>query len=148
MPVKSLEYQGKQIHESVGGIIIIDKKILMVDRTIFPLGWACPGGHVDKGETPNHAIVREMKEETNLNITFANKIYEEFVEWNECSHGMKGHYWHVYVCTGYGNLKTNKEAKDSGWKTLNEIGQMNLEPVWKHWFDKVVKDERFDLLKQ
>jgi len=31
--------------------------------------WAAPGGHVEEGETPRAAAVREIKEETDLDVT-------------------------------------------------------------------------------
>ena len=35
---------------------------------------ALPGGFLDKGETPEHACIREAKEETNLDIKIIKKI--------------------------------------------------------------------------
>jgi 8-oxo-dGTP diphosphatase len=34
----------------------------------YPNMWDIPGGHVDDGETPEQCIVREMKEEMDLNL--------------------------------------------------------------------------------
>ena len=34
----------------------------------YPNMWDIPGGHVDDGETPEQSIVREMKEEMDLNL--------------------------------------------------------------------------------
>ena len=34
----------------------------------FPGFWDIPGGHLEKGETPEHCIVREMKEEMDLDL--------------------------------------------------------------------------------
>lgn len=42
-------------------------EILLVRHT--RRGWDLPGGHVDDGETPEEAFVREMGEETGLEIT-------------------------------------------------------------------------------
>lgn len=53
----------------VAAIIVMDDKILLVrheknDRTY----WLLPGGGVEFGETLEQALVRELKEETNLDI--------------------------------------------------------------------------------
>ena len=56
------------MQQIVGAIIKQDEKLLMLDRKNFPFGWACPAGHVETGETIEQALVREIKEETNLDI--------------------------------------------------------------------------------
>ena len=40
-------------------------------------GWEIPGGHLEEGESPEKALLRELKEETGLdgNITHWNKEY-------------------------------------------------------------------------
>ncbi len=45
-----------------------DKGIVLIERSNIPLGFAIPGGFVDVGESVEEAAVREMKEETNLDV--------------------------------------------------------------------------------
>ena len=57
----------------VSVLAIIDKqnKVLITKRPIDkPFGnfWEFPGGKLKKNETPEHAIVREIKEELDINI--------------------------------------------------------------------------------
>lgn len=49
-------------------IIEVGGKIVLIDRLNFPYGWAIPGGFVDLGESVEQAAVREMKEETSLEV--------------------------------------------------------------------------------
>lgn len=42
--------------------------VVLVERANEPHGWALPGGFVDYGETCENAAVREMKEETGLDV--------------------------------------------------------------------------------
>jgi 8-oxo-dGTP diphosphatase len=53
-------------------------KILLIKRRTVPFRgyWALPGGRVDLGETVEQTIVREVKEETGLDITVLSKIGE------------------------------------------------------------------------
>ena len=51
-------------------------KILLIKRRTVPFRdyWALPGGRVDPGETVEQTIVREVKEETGLDVAIVSKI--------------------------------------------------------------------------
>ena len=49
-------------------IIESDEGIVLVRRRNPPLGWALPGGFVDRGESVAQAARREAKEETGLDV--------------------------------------------------------------------------------
>jgi 8-oxo-dGTP diphosphatase len=53
-------------------------KILLVKRCTVPFRgyWALPGGRVDPGETVEQTIVREVEEETGLDVIVVSKIGE------------------------------------------------------------------------
>lgn len=55
-----------------------DGKLLLIKRSTPPFVgyWALPGGRVDPGETVEHTIVREVKEETGLDVAVVSKIGE------------------------------------------------------------------------
>ncbi len=51
-------------------VIIYDQErgIVLIERVNEPHGFAIPGGFVDMGERVEHAAVREMREETSLDV--------------------------------------------------------------------------------
>jgi 8-oxo-dGTP diphosphatase len=57
-------------------ITFLPDKILLIKRATVPFKgyWALPGGRVDQGETVEHTVVREVKEETGLIVEIINKI--------------------------------------------------------------------------
>ena len=46
-----------------------DGRIVLIERRFAPPGWAIPGGFIDVGETAEEAAVREVREETGLDVT-------------------------------------------------------------------------------
>ncbi len=58
-------------------IILKEAKILLIHR--FFNGkeyYVFPGGGVESGETPEEAAIREMKEETSLDVKLDRKLWE------------------------------------------------------------------------
>ena len=60
--------------EVVAAIIHHDGKILATQRGYgdFKDGWEFPGGKMEAGETAEHAIVREIEEELNVEYDYPN----------------------------------------------------------------------------
>lgn len=53
---------------TVDGIVEYQDGLVVIERTNPPLGYALPGGFVDYNESVEDAVVREIKEETNLDF--------------------------------------------------------------------------------
>jgi O-acetyl-ADP-ribose deacetylase (regulator of RNase III)/ADP-ribose pyrophosphatase YjhB (NUDIX family) len=60
---------GNGPYVTVDVIIELKEGIVLIQRSNPPFGWALPGGFVDYGESLEQAVIREAKEETNLDLT-------------------------------------------------------------------------------
>ena len=62
-------------------LIKVDNKYLVTKRSknesTYPKYWDIPGGLVEYGELPRNAVIRETKEEVNLNVIPTNVIHED-----------------------------------------------------------------------
>ena len=129
---------GQELHYSVGALIERDGKYLMIDRTNPPFGFAGIGGHIDEGENPEDAIVREVEEESGLKVKSFEQIGEEEILWNFCKSGTPVHYWRLYKCDTEGEVKGQvEEMKSIKWYTKEELEKLPLEPAWRYWFEKI-----------
>ena len=50
-------------------------RVVLVKRKHPPLGWALPGGFVDRGEALHLACLREVKEETGLEVRLTEQFF-------------------------------------------------------------------------
>jgi ADP-ribose pyrophosphatase YjhB (NUDIX family) len=64
------------VHTRVTGILIEDDHILLLNQdTDGPRTWSLPGGKVEDGETLARALVREMREETGVEVQPGRLLY-------------------------------------------------------------------------
>ncbi|MFH1171882.1 MAG: NUDIX hydrolase [bacterium] len=91
-------------------------KIMLVRRAMEPKKgeWDVPGGFVDWGESPEHAMARELREE--LGIRFASPIlhgiYHDWYDWK----GMRLSILNIYYSgTCSGNPRPASDVSEIKW---------------------------------
>lgn len=62
----------------VAAVIVHDSKVFATQRGYgeFAGGWEFPGGKVEAGETPEQALVREIREELETTVSVDSFVYQ------------------------------------------------------------------------
>jgi 8-oxo-dGTP diphosphatase len=120
----------------VGAVVIDEARVLLVKRGHEPLKgeWSLPGGALELGETLQEGIVREVLEETGLEV-MPSGIVEVFdrITREESSGRIRYHYVLVdFVCHAVsGTLHGGSDAEEARWvsrEDLHERGEYRLAP--------------------
>ena len=117
----------------VGAVVINENnEILVIKERVSTLGYKLPGGHIDNGEMISTALVREVKEETGIEVEFESIL-------------SLGHFFphqfhksNLYVvCLANAknfeiNIEDTHEIVDAKWMDVNEyINDDNVLPYSK-----------------
>ena len=104
--------------EVVAAIIKKGDKIFITKRSYgeFADMWEFPGGKIELGETQEAALIREIKEELELDITNLN--YLTTVEYDYPNFHLTMHCFICEICGGTLNLNAHNDAK---WVLIEEL---------------------------
>jgi ADP-ribose pyrophosphatase YjhB (NUDIX family) len=118
----------------VDAAIFDDKGRILLLRRSDDDKWSLPCGWVEVGESPLTAIIREVKEETGLDVkpTHILGIYNA----EACAPHRPHNCCHIlYLCTRLdGDLSISSESKDIGYYNINDV------TPWHEEHNKVAKD--------
>ncbi len=99
-------------------IIAYRDGIVLVKRKNPPFGWAIPGGFVDYGESLEEAAVREVKEETGLDVM----LTRQFHTYSAPGRDPRFHtITTVYLAEGAGEMTAGDDAGDAGVFTKDTL---------------------------
>lgn len=130
-----------KIHLTVAGCAINGNTILLIFHSKYKK-WLFPGGHIERNETPDLALLREFNEETGLQFIFSNfkypvvfnkEIHDLPLPFHVNIHKINTHY---HYCSYYkgsvlkGKIETNSEVKILKWFTVKDI--MNQTDIPQH----------------
>lgn len=104
-------------------IIIKEQKILVTQRSEkmkLPLKWEFPGGKLENGESERECIVREIKEELNIDIEIVEKLSNSIFDYVSFQINLIP--FIVNFCSGEIILSEHKEYK---WVKKNELKSLD-----------------------
>lgn len=117
-----------------------NKKVLLVKRRDVPI-WVVPGGGIESNETPEQAIVREVKEESGYKVN-STKIIAEYI--NDA--GNRKNYLILCKLVG-GKAEINSEAKGISFFDLNNLPETS-HPHLSIWLKDYKKNSKSVLKKK
>jgi 8-oxo-dGTP diphosphatase len=116
----------------VGAVAVHDGAVLLVRRGRGPAAgeWSVPGGHVEMGETLHEAVVREVLEETGLEV-----VVDRFLGWVERmgADGEAAEPYHfvildfaVTVLDPAQGAVAGDDAAEVAWVPTGDVGDLRL----------------------
>lgn len=120
--------------EVVAAIIICESRILATQRGYGDLkdGWEFPGGKIERGETRQQALIREIQEELDIVIEVG-----ELIDTIEYNYPKKHIRMYCYLCSIKSGTVVLKEHEASKWLTKKNLDDVAWLPADKKLIEKL-----------
>ena len=110
----------------VAAIIIKDGKVFSTQRGYgeFKGWWEFPGGKIESGECPREALIREIHEELDAEISVGELL--EIVEWDYPNFHLT---MHCFVCSLTSESLYLNEHEAAAWLTMETLHSVKWLPA-------------------
>ena len=122
--------------EVVAAIIIKDGKVFATQRGYgeFKGWWEFPGGKIESGECPQEALIREIREELDAEISVDQLI--DIIEWDYPTFHLT---MYCYICTlNSGSIHLN-EHEAAIWLSRENLSALKWLPADKLLIEKITE---------
>jgi mutator protein MutT len=124
----------------VGAVIICNGKILLEKRKNEPGKgkWSVPGGLVELGESVEQTVIREVKEETGLEVEKPEHIDVVDNIIRDESGRVKYHFVIIdyFMKLKGGTLKAASDAEELKWVPLSDVEKHDLTKTFREFFQR------------
>ena len=86
--------------------------------------WEFPGGKMEAGETPKEALIREIKEELDADISIGRLL--DTIEWDYPTFHLT---MHCYMCSLLNDALHLNEHEAARWLRTNDLSSVNWLPA-------------------
>jgi len=126
---------------TVGALIFNRKdKVLLVQSDKWHGKYVVPGGHIELGERMEESLLREIEEETGLDVYDVNlALVQEFI-YDEAFHKRRHFIFFDFVCrtdAAEDDVVLNFEAQAYTWVTLEKALEMPIDTYTRRLIEKV-----------
>ncbi|MCH5252771.1 MAG: 8-oxo-dGTP diphosphatase MutT [Lachnospiraceae bacterium] len=128
-----MENNRKRI-EVVAAVIMDEGKVFATQRGYgeFKDGWEFPGGKIEKGESPQQALLREIKEELDTEISVGELL--DTIEYDYPDFYLT---MHCYLCTVKSGDLVLKEHEAAKWLSRDSLDSVEWLPADIGLIDKL-----------
>jgi 8-oxo-dGTP diphosphatase len=115
-----------KIIEVVAAVIIKDDEVFATQRGYgeFKGWWEFPGGKIERGECPQEALIREIREELDAEISVGDLL--ETVEWDYPNFHLT---MHCFVCSLTSESMHLNEHEAAAWLTKETLHSVKWLPA-------------------
>jgi ADP-ribose pyrophosphatase YjhB (NUDIX family) len=155
-PGAAAERSGEQpapaLRVAAYAVVLVDGRVLltqMSENTPIPGQWVLPGGGLDHGETPLHAVVREVREETGhvlRDVTLADVGSHRFTA--RSPRGRLEDFQSIQVVYTAGVeqvieptvLDVGGSTSQAAWVALEDLAQLPISEGTGRWLAQLLPD--------
>jgi len=118
-------------------IILHEKQVLVAQRSekmILPLKWEFPGGKINPNETAHDCVIRELKEELNIEIKIVDHLSKTNYDYGTYMVSL-----YPFIAEYIGGKIKLTEHKDIKWCTKSDLLSLDWAPADVSILNELIK---------